>query len=193
MTDQPGQLAVREQRELRTLGRELRVGVSAEAQRHSDDIAVETDRSVEIADEQDRVAKTGRHASMFAPAAASNALSDELVAAPGHGQSNQKLVTVPLLNDGQSRLTLATLPRPQRDVEELARHRLQCCSGQPEKLRSPLGPLTPSCREPGVIAGIELELGRADERSGTLQNLRLRDRGAAARRAAATTLRARPG
>jgi hypothetical protein len=57
---------------------------------------------------------------MFAPAAASNALSDELVAAPGHGQSNQKLVTVPLLNGGQSRLTLATLPRPQRDVEELA-------------------------------------------------------------------------
>jgi len=56
---------------------------------------------------------------MFAPAAASNALSDELVAAPGHGQSNQKLVTVPLLNGGQSRLTLATLPRPQ---EELARH-----------------------------------------------------------------------
>jgi hypothetical protein len=36
----------------------------------------------EIAHEQNRVAKTGRHASMFAPAAASNALSDELVVAP---------------------------------------------------------------------------------------------------------------
>jgi hypothetical protein len=72
-TDQPGQLAAREQREPCTLGRELRVGVSAEAQRHSDDIAVEADRSVEIADEQDRVAKTGRHASMFAPADASTA------------------------------------------------------------------------------------------------------------------------
>jgi hypothetical protein len=72
-TNHPGQLATREQRELRTLGRELRVGISADAQRHSDDIAVEADRSVEIADEQDRVAKTGRHASMFAPADASTA------------------------------------------------------------------------------------------------------------------------
>jgi hypothetical protein len=148
VTNQPGQLAAREQRELRTLRCELRVGGSAEAQRHSDDIAVEADRSVEIAEAQDRVAKTGRHASMFAPAAASNALSDELVAAPGHRQSNQKLVTVPHLNGRQTRLTLATLPRPQRDVEELARHRLQCCSGEPEKLRSPLGPPTQSCREP---------------------------------------------
>ena len=93
VTDQPGQLAAREQRELRTLGRDS-LGVSAEAQRHSDDIAVEADRSVEIADEQDRVAKTSRHASMFAPAAASNALSDELVAAPGH-TVKPKLVTVP--------------------------------------------------------------------------------------------------
>jgi len=105
---------------------------------------------------------------MFAPAAASNALSDELVAAPGHGQSNQKLVTVPLLNGGQSRLTLATLPRPQ---EELARHRLQCCSGRPEKLRSRLGrsrkAVANQASSPGSSSSWDV---RTDERSGTLQN-----------------------
>jgi hypothetical protein len=94
-TDQRGQLAARKHRELCPLGRELRVGVSATAQRHSNDIAIEADRSVEIAHEQNRVAKTGRHASMFAPAAASNALSDEFVVAPGLGPSNHRLGTLP--------------------------------------------------------------------------------------------------
>jgi len=105
---------------------------------------------------------------MFAPAAASNALSDELVAAPGHGQSNQKLVTVPLLNGGQSRLTLATLPRPQ---EELARHRL---SAAPDGRRScdhgsgrSRKAVANQASSPGSSSSWDV---RTDERSGTLQN-----------------------
>jgi hypothetical protein len=93
-TNQRRQLAAREERELCTLGRELRVGVGAKSQRQANDIPVEADRSVEIAHEQERVAKTGRHANMFAPQL-QDALADELVAAPGHSPSAPKRVALP--------------------------------------------------------------------------------------------------
>jgi hypothetical protein len=95
-TDQREQLAARKHRELCPLGRELRVGVSTTAQRHSNDIAIEADRSVEIAHEQNRVAKTGfgtRACSHLQPLP--NALSDELVVAPALGPSNHRLGTLP--------------------------------------------------------------------------------------------------
>jgi hypothetical protein len=106
-TNQRRQLAAREERELCTLGRELRVGVSAKSQRQANDIAVERDRSIEIAHEQDRVAKTGRHANMFAPQL-QDALADELVAAPGHRPSAPKRVALPSETTEQPRLLLVT-------------------------------------------------------------------------------------
>lgn len=106
-TNQRRQLAVREERELCTLGRELRVGVSAKSQRQANDIAVEADRSVELAHEQERIAKPGRHANMFAPQL-QDALSDELVAAPGHRPSAPKRVALPSETTEQPRLLLVT-------------------------------------------------------------------------------------
>jgi hypothetical protein len=93
-TNQRRQLAAREERELCTFGRELRVGVGANSQRQANDIAGERDRSIEIAHEQDRVAKTGRHANMFAPQLR-DALAEELVAAPRSPPVNSKRVALP--------------------------------------------------------------------------------------------------
>ena len=144
------------------------------AQRHSDDIAREAHRSVEIADEQDRVAQTGRHASTST--SRFNRPAPTVVAAPSNGLN--------ACHSAPSELTLATLPRPQPDVEELAL--LQCCSGQPESDHR-LGPLTKLSRT------TRHRRDRARAACGRTSGAdssghRLRHRGAA-RRPAATTLR----
>jgi hypothetical protein len=172
----------------RTLhGRELRLGVSAKSQRYSNDLAVKADRSVEIAHEQNRVAKTGRHGGMFAPAAASRRPRGRDVAAPGHGPTNQKLVALPFGTTRQSRPTLATLVLPQRDAEELADIDF---GAVPDRRRSrdhrsgrSRTSIAKQPSSPGSRSSLDVRTDERDSSRTTAQH-----RGTAARRAAATTL-----